>query len=70
MKGNKNGVIAKIREKSPGVIDVGCICHLANLCCKAAFKNFPLCVDDLLVDIYFHFDKRYVSKHYRNFKSP
>ena len=55
MKGAKNGVIAKLREKPPNVIDVHCICHVVDLCVKSAVKAPAMKVDDLLVDLYYHF---------------
>ena len=55
MKGFRKGVIAKLRALQPKVIDIHCICHLVNLCVKAAIKALPIKVDDLLVDIYYHF---------------
>ena len=36
---------------------MGCICHLANLCVAAAVKSLPVNVDDMLVNIYYHFQK-------------
>ena len=58
MKGGNKGVITKIREKQPTVIDLGCICHLTKLCNVAAMKTLPFDVDQLLVNIYFYFDNR------------
>ena len=55
MKGFRKGVIAKLRALQPKVIDIHCICHLVNLCVKTAIKALPIKVDDLLVDIYYHF---------------
>ena len=55
MKGARGGVIAKLRSVQPRIIDVHCICHLVSLCVKSAVKGLPLKVDDLLVDIYYHF---------------
>ena len=55
MKGKKNGVIAKLRTLQPRIIDIDCICHLVSLCVKTATKQLPLKVDELLVDIYYHF---------------
>ena len=55
MKGARNGVIAKLRELQPCVIDISCMCHSLNLCVKSAVKSLPLKVDDLLVDIFYHF---------------
>lgn len=55
MKGTWGGVIAKLRTVQPKIIDVNCICHLVNLCVKSAVKSLPFKVDDLLIDIYYHF---------------
>jgi len=55
MKGIRNGVIAKIRNEQPKIIDVHCICHLVNLCVNSAVKVLPFKVDEVLVDIYYHF---------------
>ena len=55
MKGKHNSVLSRVKEVQPTVLDIGCICHLANLCCVNAIKKIPLPVEDLLVDIYFHF---------------
>jgi len=55
MTGKKNSVLSRVREQNPNVFDLGCVCHLANLCVQAAVKTLPLPVEDLLIDIYFHF---------------
>ena len=55
MKGARGGVIAKLRSVQPKILDVHCICHLVNLCVKSAVKSLPLKIDDLLVDVYYHF---------------
>ena len=55
MKGVKGGVIAKIRSEQPKVVDINCICHLVSLVVKAATKTLPLKIDELLIDIYYHF---------------
>ena len=54
-EGQKNGVIAKLRTLQPRIIDIDCVCHLVSLCVKTATKQLPLKVDELLVDIYYHF---------------
>lgn len=61
MKGNRSGVIAKIREVQPNVIDVGCVCHMANLAVAAALTQGLFNIDDLLRDIFSHFSHRLVS---------
>lgn len=58
MKGTNNSVFSRIKAVQPDVFDVGCICHLPNLCCGSAVKQLPISVDDLLIGIYFHFNKR------------
>ena len=55
MKGHRNDVIAKLRESQSSIIDVNCICHLLNVCVKSAIKSLPLKVDDLMVDVFYHF---------------
>ena len=57
MKGKHNGVIKLIRDKNKNVLDLGCIAHLTNLCLVAAKIGFPFKVDELLTDIYYHFEK-------------
>ena len=55
MKGERGGVIAKLRFVQPKIFDVHCICHIVSLCVKSAVKGLPLKVDDFLIDIYYHF---------------
>ncbi|XP_063431636.1 zinc finger BED domain-containing protein 5-like [Mytilus trossulus] len=55
MIGKNNSVLTRIQQMSPSVFNVGCVCHLANLCAQKAIKTLPLPVDDFLVDIYYHF---------------
>ncbi|KAK2179183.1 hypothetical protein NP493_505g03034 [Ridgeia piscesae] len=53
-----NGDTAQeIFDSLDGVLSLGCICHLADLCVKAGMKQWSLPVDDLLIDIWFHFDR-------------
>lgn len=58
MTGRSNSVLSRLREKNPAVFNLGCVCHLANLCAQAGIKALPLPVEDLLVDVYFHFYHR------------
>ena len=57
MKGCHNFVLSRIKVNQAAVFDLGCICHLANLRDGADIKQFPLPVEDLLVDVYFHVEK-------------
>ena len=56
MKGRHNSVLSRIKNVQPEVLDIGCICHLANLCCVYAVKQLPMPVEELLIDVYFHFN--------------
>ena len=58
MVGARNSVLSRVRERQPAVFDIGCICHLANLCVAAGVKALSVSVDDFFVDVYFHFDHR------------
>ena len=58
-----------MKQKNPDVFSIGCICHLVNLCAKVGVKQLSVPIDDLLVDIYYHFEnssKR--QKTYKNFQ--
>lgn len=43
------------KRKHPYIFDIGCSCHLSNLCTVAAVKTLPMPIEDLLVDTFFHF---------------
>ena len=55
MRGRHNSVLSRIKNVQPDVLDIGSICHLANLCCVHAVKQLPLPVEELLIDVYFNF---------------
>ena len=59
MKGSLNGVIAKLRAKQPQVVDIHCNCHVLHLSMKS--KMLPFKIDELMVDIFYHF--YYSDKH-------
>ena len=64
MKGARGDLIAKIRQEQPKIFDIHCNCHVLNLAVKFAVKALTLKVDELLVDIFYHFHhstKRIVS---------
>ena len=54
MKGRRSGVQKLIKNENPKLYDVGCICHLADLCIKAGMKTLPLDIDQLFIDIYYY----------------
>ena len=55
MKGARFGVQKLIEKEHPSLYDVGCICHLAKLTIKAGFDSLPVDIDQLFVDIFYHF---------------
>ena len=44
-----------VGKKISAVFDIGCVYHLANLCTVAGVKASPVPVEDLLVDVFYHF---------------
>ena len=63
--GRNNSVIVEARKKNEHIILMGCQCHIAYNAASKATKAFVKVVDnfdveELIVDIYFHFD--YLSK--------
>ena len=61
MLGKYNSVLSRVREKTDNqVFDLGCVSHIANLCTGEMVKCLHEPVEDLLVDTYFWFDKRFV----------
>ena len=44
-----------VGKKNSAMFDIGCVCHLANLCTVAGIKAIFVPVEDLLVDVFYHF---------------
>ncbi len=55
MKGARSGVKKLIKDENPFLHDVGCICHLADLVVKAGMETLPIDIDQLFVDVFYHF---------------
>ena len=55
MVGRRNSVLSRVIIQQPNVFSMGCVCHLAALCAAAGLKKLPLSIDDLLIDVYYHF---------------
>ena len=68
--GKHHSLITKAREKNDEIILMGCPCHMAHNAARHATKAFEKFVifnaEELLVDLYFHFD--YSSKRKKNLK--
>ena len=65
MVGAHNSLLSRVRAKQPQVFSLGCLCHLSNLCAVAALKTLPVSVDDLLIDVFYHF--KHSSKRWKEF---
>ena len=65
MVGVHNSVLSRVRSKQPKVFSLGCVCHLAALCAAAALKKLPVSIDELLIDIFYHF--KHSAKKYSEF---
>ena len=64
--GRHNSLIVEARKRNNNIFLMGCPCHIAHNAAKKATTAFEKVVNNfdieqLLVDIYFHFD--YSSKH-------
>ena len=55
MKGARSGVQKLIKNEIPSLYDVGCICYLADLTVNAGLKALPVDIDQLFVDVFYHF---------------
>ena len=55
MKGARSGVQKLIKNENPNLYDVGCICHLAGLTIKAGLKASVVDIDQLFIDVFYHF---------------
>ena len=65
MVGRNNSVLSRVREKQSKVFSMACVCHLAALAAAAGLKTLPFSLDNLLVDIYYHF--KHSSKRWQEF---
>ena len=57
MMGRNNSIYTRIADSNPDVYPVGCACHLAHLCAKKAANQLSVNVEQLVIDLYYHFDK-------------
>lgn len=57
MTGQHKGVIAFLKRKNDSMFLAGCCLHLIHLAAKKGSGALPVSVDDVLVDIYYFFDK-------------
>ena len=55
MKGVRSGVQKLIKNECPNLLDVGCICHLADLTIKDGMKTLPIDIDQLFIDVFYYF---------------
>ena len=53
--GRRNSVLCRVIQKQSDVFSMGCVCHVAALYAAAALKKLPVCIDNLLIDIFYHF---------------
>ena len=65
MVGIRNSVLSCVREKQPNVFSLACVCHLCALSAAAGLKTLPISIDNLLIDIYYHF--KHSSKRWQEF---
>ena len=66
MVGVRKSVLSRIKLKQPNIFSLGCLCHLAALCAVAALKKLAVSVDDLLINIAYHF--KYSAKRWTTYE--
>ncbi len=54
MKVVRSGVQKLIKNECPNLLDVGCICHLADLTIKEGMKTLPVDIDQLFIDVFYY----------------
>ncbi len=55
MKVVRSGVQKLIKNECPNLLDVGSICHLADLTIKEGMKTLPVDIDQLFIDVFYYF---------------
>ena len=55
MKGARSGVQKLIKNECSNILDVVCICHLADLTVKAGMEELPVDIDKLFIDVLYYF---------------
>jgi predicted HAD superfamily hydrolase len=55
MKGARSGVQKLIKNECPEVVDIGCICHIADLVVKSGMKSLRVDIDQLFIDVFYYF---------------
>ena len=68
MKGARSGAQKLMKNKCSNKLDVGCICHLADLTVKASMENFLLIQISFFIDVFYYFYKS--SKSFVTFGAP
>ena len=66
MVGRRNSVLSCVLNEQPDVFSLGFISHLAALCAAAGLKALPASIDNLLIDIFYHF--KHSSKRVHEFE--
>ncbi len=57
MIGKNNSVLSRVKSQAPYIYSVGCPSHLVNICAKTAAKELSMSPEELLIDIYYYFEK-------------
>ena len=65
MVGIRNSVLSRVREKQGNIFSLACVCHLIALSAASGLKALPFSVDNLLIDIFYHF--KHSSKCWQEF---
>lgn len=65
MVGKRNSVLSRVLQRQPKLFSLACVCHLVALAAAAGLKALSLSIDQLLIDIFYHF--KHSSKRWQEF---
>ena len=57
MQGCGKGVAGFINRQYPHVLMIGCACHLLHIAAERASRELTVCIEDMLIAIYYYLDK-------------
>lgn len=57
MLGKVNSVFSRMQSKNELIYNLGCPCHMAHIVAHDATKKLSINVEDLIISIYYYFDK-------------
>lgn len=61
--GTHNSLVSRLRDVTPGVLVIKCVCHSVHLCASQAASKLPRICEDMIRAIYTYFAHSAKRKH-------